>query len=79
MIARAAVRCVSGKVIMADEGKRHDQAILRHYERCCHGKVVQGFVTDDGVFLTRQQAATHAFECGQINEPAEIIVSEDLW
>jgi len=42
----------------------------------------QGFVTDQGEFLDREQAAIHALNCGQITElkyGGNILYSEDLW
>lgn len=42
-----------------------------------HGEL--GFVTDTGDFLSREEAAQHALECGQINAPRSGIFSEDLW
>lgn len=42
---------------------------------------VQGFVTDDGLFLTREQALVEARACGQLTKPllGSILTSEDLW
>lgn len=42
---------------------------------------VQGFVTDDGKFLTRDEAEKHALACGQLTKPliGSILTSEDLW
>jgi hypothetical protein len=40
---------------------------------------IQGFVTDTGEFLDRQQAACHAFECGQVDCIQKTLFSEDLW
>ena len=44
----------------------------------------EGFLTDKGEFLDRQEAADHAYECGQLVETAEEpridkLMSEDLW
>ena len=39
----------------------------------------QGFVTDTGEFVTREEAARIAFDCGQIKEPKRILFSEDLY
>lgn len=64
---------------------------LRHHN-CIRAAVVdtgikpvigeQGFITDDWKFLTRLEAAEHAFECGQVAEKITHPVglfSEDLW
>jgi len=40
---------------------------------------IQGFVTDEGVFVDRREAAVIAFNCGQVSELTEIVISEDLW
>jgi hypothetical protein len=42
-------------------------------------KTEQGFLTHDGIFLTRIQARLHAIECGQIDESIRVLYSEDLW
>jgi hypothetical protein len=41
-------------------------------------KVTEGFLTDKNVFLTRKEAADHAFECGQIKEKKFELFSYDL-
>lgn len=84
MITRAAIE-QNGKVYIGAEGKRHDSVI--HDMVIIHGLPkpimgVQGFIDHTGVFLNRQDAARHAFECGQLpNDKTcpEIILSEDLW
>jgi len=39
----------------------------------------QGFVDEDGNFLTRAEAAKHAYECGQIDVLKRKLYSEDLY
>ena len=39
----------------------------------------QGFVTNNGTFVNRKEAAKIAFLAGQIEEPEEILFSEMLW
>ena len=39
---------------------------------------VEGFLDDSGTFLTRREAADHAFECGQIREKKFALFSYDL-
>ncbi|MCK9429370.1 MAG: hypothetical protein M0R17_05160 [Candidatus Omnitrophica bacterium] len=39
----------------------------------------QGFITDLGEFLDRNQAGDYAFKHGQIKEPNDFLFSEDLW
>lgn len=66
-------------------GKRHHDCI-RIMNECGIEKpntdAIQGFVTDEGVFLDRIQAATHALNCGQIQalkfHKTELF-SEDLY
>ena len=36
-------------------------------------------VDDEGNFLNRHEAAIHAYNCKQIDELYEIIISEMLW
>lgn len=64
-------------------GKRHSDCFNSMYE-CGVDKVdaIQGFVTDEGVFLDRWQAARHALRCGQIQElkfHKNELFSEDLY
>lgn len=53
------------------------------YERTRDGKELseQGFVLEDGTFLTRTEAGVYAFEHGQITERVkdDFLFSEDLW
>ena len=42
----------------------------------------QGFISDTGLFLSREDAATHALNCGQIKAlkfNSTKLFSEDLW
>jgi hypothetical protein len=41
----------------------------------------QGFYTDKGVYLNREQALKHAKRCGQIinNDAKHYLFSEDVW
>lgn len=38
----------------------------------------RGFITDYSVFLSRTDAAKHAFECGQISVPKYMLYSDDV-
>jgi hypothetical protein len=41
---------------------------------------MQGFITDDNKFLSRDSARDHARECNQISEKFnKVLTSEDLW
>lgn len=39
----------------------------------------QGFMTDDDKFVTREEAAKIAYECGQISKPTHRLISDDLY
>jgi hypothetical protein len=39
----------------------------------------QGFVTDDGRFVEREEAAKIAFDAGQIQKPKKVLFSEDVF
>jgi hypothetical protein len=70
-------------------GHRHGQCIwtmsclseFRTVEKAddATGKHIQGFLTSKNNFLNRKEAATLAFEVGQINEPTTQLFSEDLY
>lgn len=42
-------------------------------------RIEQGFVDDEGAFLTRAEAALHAHLRGQLEERKRELFSEDLW
>ncbi|MBV6304882.1 hypothetical protein KVP10_08280 [Candidimonas humi] len=48
-----------------------------------HGPDTQGFLDDQGNFLTREEALQVALDAGQVKDPANIragrLFSEDLW
>lgn len=58
--------------------RRHHLIIWEH-EPQFFNNCEQGFVTDTGEFVDREEGAKIAFECGQIKEPKRILFSEDLW
>lgn len=75
------------EVRMPAPNRHHD--CLRHFSDLagdkfsmfeCNGKQ-QGFYTDKGVFLDREQALKHVQECGQktIETPNKYLFSENLW
>lgn len=39
----------------------------------------QGFMTDNGRYVSREEAARIAYEAGQIDKKIEYLFSEDLW
>lgn len=64
---------------------RHaDVPYIFHKLKVPYGIVEEGFLTDDGEFLDRYDAAAHVYECGQLIETMEepkitCLFSEDLW
>ena len=64
-------------------GRRHHNVIKKIVDECgiqvapVHGE--QGFVTECGKFLSREDAAKVAFEAGQIPKPKTTLFSEDLY
>jgi hypothetical protein len=69
----------SGKVVC---GRRHHNCFITVFSflgekfKCEH---VQGFLTSDDRFVTRQEAAEIAFISGQISEKKNGLISEDLY
>jgi len=77
LVAAACQR--DGKVY---RGTRHGWIIARMIEAGCEPPVrrhEQGFVTEKGVFLSREAAAIYAHEHGQTSEIVRNLTSEDLW
>jgi len=80
MIKEAAIRLRTGTIVT---GKRHHtifamaktMGIPRHIFK----KGTQGFVDEKGNFLNQKEAGVHAYGCGQIKEPTDCLVSEDLY
>lgn len=61
-------------------GKRHNIILCdksRPFQFLQNGE--QGFITDKGEFLNREDAAKHAFQCGQIKVEKKRLLSEDLY
>ena len=88
MITRAAIM-LNGELWAGEDGDRHHNiihAITEHGQKA-HGGI-QGFLDNKGQFLTREEAAKEAVECGQVVEGRANIrhvfdgirlYSEDLW
>lgn len=85
MITRAAVQ-----VHIMPTGQDIILPVHRHpdYLRICEAfgyreweirRDMDGFLTEDGTFLNREEAAQYAYEHGQINEELDLLYSEDLW
>ena len=41
--------------------------------------IIDGFITSNDIFVTRQQAAKIALDAKQINKETELLISEDLY
>lgn len=67
MIARAGIKDKDGLVAVG----------LRHSHISITGE--DGFVTDTGEFLNRQDALKHAIECGQVSSDTTHLISDKLW
>jgi hypothetical protein len=76
MIANAAIRFNNQTHI----GRTHIQILDRMIKERIFdgGKTVDGFVNEKGLFLTRHEAADHAFEYGQIPAKKFELFSYDL-
>lgn len=48
-------------------------------DTCLKGRDAQGFLTDKGRFVGREEAAEIAFKAGQIDEQPSILFSEHMW
>lgn len=88
MITRAAIM-LNGELWAGGDGERHHNIIhaITQNGKKAHGGV-QGFLTNDGRFLTREEAAVEALKCGQVEvDKANVkhifdgrrLYSEDLW
>ena len=62
-------------------GKRHNDAIQAAVRETGIRPITgeQGFVTNTGRFVSRQEAAQIAFEAGQTKELKDKLFSEDVW
>ena len=63
-------------------GKRHPEIMARMREAGCKRVTQrqQGFVLEDGSFVSRDVARDHARESGQVDEGfSKVLTSEDLW
>lgn len=80
-ISRAAIK-IHDCCCAVDPPERHCD-IIRAYARATGNPLpagsVQGFVTSDGRFVDRAEAAVIAFKAGQIDKPKDELFSEDLW
>ena len=59
------------------KGKRHREIIDDAKTDISKGS--EGFLTSDGLFVDREQAAKIAYTTGQIKKKKSKLISEDLW
>jgi hypothetical protein len=79
MITEAAIM-KDGVIYKCGVGTRHYHIIRSQpFQFFSNAESTQGFVTDEGKFLDRMEAATHAFMCGQLKVTKGRLYSEDLW
>lgn len=94
MIVGVAVRLESGEVYSLPRPARHCHLFAEYNARAREDgwdapwegwpsdlirEGEQGFVDEHGAFLTREEAAQHAYACGQIVAPKKALFSEDVW
>lgn len=79
MITEAAI-FKEGKIYHCGIKRRHSDVILSQpYEFFLRSNSMQGFIDECGKFYNRREAAEHAYQCGQIKEKIDCLISEDLW
>ncbi len=82
MITRAAIKTSGGRIYIGSEGGRHGdimkENVLAGHEENFHG-VIQGFWTQDGRFVDREEAARIALEAGQTAELISPLFSENIF
>jgi hypothetical protein len=77
MITKVALKR-NGIICVGHIGERHDKVILANPREDAQ-EYILGFVDDRGEFYDRKQAGQHAFDCGQISELTDCLLSEDVW
>jgi hypothetical protein len=76
MIASAAIKYNS----LICTGRNHAEIIFNLIKHTYYegNGTVEGFINDKGQFLTRHEAAAHAYKCGQTKEWKPELFSYDL-
>ena len=80
MIIRAAIK-YKDVIFLGSDKERHDNIIKNVIKdlEILPDPWIHGFINEKGEFLNRQIAAKEAFESGQLKEPNDCLMSEDLW
>lgn len=86
MIIASAIMKVTDNSVLLYTGKRHSD-IINNEEKGYLKNCVQGFITEEGDFLNREQALYDAFDSNQITKDlfeerlksSRELFSEDLW
>lgn len=64
-------------------GRRHHNCFTTfndlNYVRNKTHSIVQGFLTDNDMFLNRKEASSVAFDRGQTQDKCSVLMSEDLY
>lgn len=79
MITRVAALLENGEILVGKEKKRHDSLYFDYEEKIFSMQHILGFVDENNNFYNRKEAAQHAFECNQITELYDRLISEDVW
>jgi hypothetical protein len=86
MITRCAIRIIEKKerIYKGRKNERHSDLLKRVMITKSFifslDSYLLGFIDENGIFYNRQEAAKHAFNCGQINDSdITVLISEDLW
>lgn len=81
-IAYVAVKASESELYSLPSPHRHDDILRQYYLKFGKRLVgVQGFLTENGLFINRIQAAKHALKIGQVSKLSHppLLYSEDLW
>lgn len=83
MIKQTAIKDNNGKVWTLPRPNRHHHIIRYMYANGMSGSFMdgQGFILEDDTFVSREEAAKIALDCGQVEtlKAPPDLYSEDLW
>ena len=83
MITCVAIKTLSGVYALPEPNRHHNVIKTMHDNGESAKSGIQGFVTDTGAFLNREQARSYALAIGQVSEKKlnhqRELFSEDLW